>query len=169
MPGFVLSPSVAPQARDTPMGCWIAGLAMIYNYKYPVPAKSQWQLAQEGGLEFEDYYQSGLPSDKDGLLLTTYNLASLPPQTYTLEGWLDLLQRFGPLAMTVDATKPDDRLTHVAVLQGVEWQSNFSDARFHLIDTANAKVGTLDAIQFAKILETPDVVERSTLKGFAMP
>jgi len=39
MAGYVIDPEVIPQARDMPMGCWIAGLAMIHNYKYPVPGK----------------------------------------------------------------------------------------------------------------------------------
>jgi hypothetical protein len=148
---------------------------MIYNWKYPVVPKTQLQLAQEGGPEFEDYYQTGLPSttdpatDKYTLLVQTYQLASLPPQTYTLDAWMRYLQRFGPLAVIVDATGPNDRLLHLAVLQGVEWQTNFSDARFHLVDTANGNVGTLNSAQFAQILETPDVIQQTTMKGFAMP
>jgi hypothetical protein len=175
MPSFKVTPSVVPQARDTPLGCWVAGLAILYNWKYPVPGKTQKELAKQGGLEFEDYYSTGLPhttdpaTDKFTFLIKTYKLAALPPQTYTLEGWRALLEKHGPLAIVVDATKPNDRLTHLAILQGIEWQNGFSDAKFHLVDTANANAGSMSATQFSKILETPDVVERTTMKGFAMP
>ncbi|MBA3041279.1 MAG: hypothetical protein KJ670_21855 [Alphaproteobacteria bacterium] len=116
---------------------------MIYNYKYPVPGKSLWELAQEGGAEFELYYSEGLPSsadlaiDKYGLLISTYQLFGLPPQTYTLDGWGDFLQRLGPLCVIVDTDAPNNRLNHLVVMQGVEWTSGFSDAWFHLVDTAN--------------------------------
>ena len=175
MAGYVIAPEVIPQARDMPMGCWIAGLAMIYNYKYPVPGKSQWELAQEGGAEFELYYSEGLPSsadpdiDKYGLLISTYRLFGLPPQTYTLDGWVDFLQRFGPLCVIVDADAPNNRLNHLVVMQGIEWTNGFSDAWFHLVDAANGNSGMLRADAFRAILETPDAVDLTTFKGFAMP
>ena len=44
--------------------------------------------------------------DKYPVLLNTYRMIDLPPQIYTLNGWMDLLQRYGPLAVIVDATAP---------------------------------------------------------------
>ncbi|MCS6758938.1 MAG: hypothetical protein MO852_07860 [Candidatus Devosia euplotis] len=175
MPGYTAQPFVKSLARDTPMGCWIAGLARIYNYKYPFPGKSQCQLSQEGGPDFERYYQTGLPTsgdpavDKYPVLLNTYRMIDLPPQIYTLNGWMDLLQRYGPLAVIVDATAPNDRLNHLMILQGVHWTAGFSDAHFALVYIANGNSGDMTDPQFQRILDTPDAVDRTTMRGFAIP
>lgn len=71
--------------------------------------------------------------------------------------------------MIIDADAPNNKLNHLVVMQGIEWTNGFSDVWFHLVDTANGNAGVLGADAFRAILETPDAIERTRFKRFAMP
>jgi hypothetical protein len=134
--------------------------------------KSAHDMAQEGGQEFLDYYLNGLPHssnatlDKFGKLLTTYTLGALPPQTYSLDQWMQLLMAHGPLAILVDAPPDGDHYTHILVLQGIEWQTGFADAIFHIVDPAGGAVVPAAASVVQQRLDANDVVQLSIIKGW---
>jgi hypothetical protein len=46
MPTFVVNPKVVAIAQDTDLSCWAAALAMVNNWKYPIPPKSAHDMAQ---------------------------------------------------------------------------------------------------------------------------
>jgi Papain-like cysteine protease AvrRpt2 len=175
MPKFIVSPRIKAIAQDTNMSCWAAALAMLHNWKYPVPRKTPKQLAERGGQLFLEYYELGLPhsanptNDKFGLLVSTYNLKALPPQTYSLNQWKTLLADHGPLAILADAAQDGDYYTHILVIEGIDWESDFNDAIFHVVDPDGGVAIPTNATELAKRLDAKDVVSLTVMKGWCYP
>jgi hypothetical protein len=175
MPKFIVSPRVTPIAQDTDMSCWAAALAMLHNWKYPALPKSPKDLATDGGQQFLEYYDFGLPhsadaaQDKFNELVAIYQLSALPLQTYTLDQWLQRLSTNGPLAILADDGQDGNYYTHLLVLEGIDWQSDFSDAIFYIVDPNGGVADTRSAAEIEKLLEAKDVVSLTEMKGCYYP
>lgn len=175
MPRFIISPRTKPIAQDTNMSCWAASLAILHNWKVPALPKSPKQLAAEGGQQFLEFYDFGLPHsadptlDKFGILVATYHLKALPPQTYSLNQWKQLLESNGPLAILADDSQPGNFYTHILVIEGIEWQTSFDDAIFHVVDPDGGLAIPVSAIELEKRLDASDVVSLTVMKGWCFP
>lgn len=175
MPKFIVSPRVKPIAQATQMSCWAASLAMLHNWKFPTLPKTAKQLATEGGHEFLDYYEVGLPHsadpsmDKFTKLVSTYNLKALPPQTYSLNQWKSFLEKHGPLAILADGGQDKDFYTHILVVEGIDWQTGFDDAIFHVVDPDGGVSIPTSSAELQKRLDASDVVSLTVMKGWCYP
>jgi hypothetical protein len=79
--------------QQTAMSCWAASIAMILSW---AERASYDPATIARGRRFALQYQSGLgPSDRGPL--DEWGLVLEPPQSYTVEAFLDLVDTYGPL------------------------------------------------------------------------
>src|SRR5262245_2825102 len=155
----IISPRVQPIDQAGSRSCWAAALAMLYNWKYPLVPKTPRQLAREGGQEFLEYYDNGLPCsadpnlDKFMELIRVYSLGALPLQSYTLDQWKTRLETNGPLAILAAMGQDQNVYLHMLVMEGIEWENDFSDAIFHIVDPNGGVAGQKSATELARLLE----------------
>jgi Papain-like cysteine protease AvrRpt2 len=94
----------------TNMSCWAAGAAMLVGWKDKVSIDPS-EIANAIG--YWKQYQNGLaPSDTS--MFNYWGLIPEPPQSYTVEGFANLLQRYGPLWVASAEPGP-----HIRVVTGM--------------------------------------------------
>ncbi len=94
------------------MSCWAAAIAMIVCWARSEKISPRDIAKRSDRL---DEYQTGL-SPLDEELFDRWNMVSEAPQTYTAEGFMDLLQEYGPVWAAAKVTAP-----HVRVITGFEF------------------------------------------------
>lgn len=97
--------------QQTSMGCWAASIAMVYSWKQSVCIDPGTIAARDG---YQKYLQTGLPPSDDKIL-RDWGIVPEAPQSYSVGGFLLLLQTYGPL--WVAAAVPG---AHVRVVTGFD-------------------------------------------------
>lgn len=128
---------VVRQPKD--MDCWITITTMLYSWRdkktYTVS-----QVADKLGLPWKQYYKNniGLPSRAQDSFINVTKLRTEPPANYTLEAYLELLQKHGPLWIT---TGDGWVSAHARLLIGMEGRKgDYANTSFIFIDPFEGKV-----------------------------
>jgi len=109
----------------TNMGCWAASIAMIYSWKQRVCIDPGIIAARSG---YQKYLKDGLPPSDDKIL-RDWGIVPEAPQSYSIAGFLLLLQNYGPL--WVAAWAPE---AHVRVVTGFDADPDPAKARVWIND-----------------------------------
>lgn len=96
--------------QQTGMSCWAAGAAMLVGWRDRVSIDPS-EIAR--GVGYWSAYQNGLNAN-DTTMLSYWGLAYEAPQTYTVQGFVDLLARYGPLWVATHEGGP-----HIRVVAGI--------------------------------------------------
>jgi hypothetical protein len=99
--------------QPTPNSCWATGVAMIKSWKDQASFNPE-NVAEVTGY-WRQYYQDGLPPDDD-IIFSFFDMAAQPAQTYTVEGFYQLLENYGPL--WVASSQPGPHIRVVIGMQG---------------------------------------------------
>ena len=132
-------------------------------------------MATDGGQEFLEYYDNGLPHsadpalDKFRILVSTYSLGALPLQSYSLDAWIQRLKANGPLAILADDGQDGNFYTHLLVFEGFDWQAGFDDAIFYIVNSDGGIADRKGAPDIQRLLEARDVVSLTEMTGFYYP
>jgi len=100
-------------AQRTPTGCWAAAIAMITSWSLGSTITPR-EVAKRSNrmLEFEERGLAPL----DSALFDVWDMITEAPQTYTPEGFMNLLVRYGPLWVAAMVGNP-----HVRVVTGFKY------------------------------------------------
>jgi hypothetical protein len=99
--------------QTTNMSCWAAGIAMIIAWKRHVTLSAEQIATNPGGIPYLAQFQTGL-NPNDTYILRSWGLVTEAPQCYTIEGFDQLLTRFGPLWVASAVPGP-----HIRVVCGL--------------------------------------------------
>ena len=77
----------------TGMGCWAASIAMVQSWANQMSIDPGTIAARDG---YQNMLVTGL-APSDDKILRDWGFATEAPQSYTVAGFMQLLQRFGPL------------------------------------------------------------------------
>ena len=94
--------------QPTPDSCWAAAMAMLISYYQGSTTPEQ--IAETAGISLESSYGW----DVLYAAARAYGLREIPPASRTVQGWTDLLTRYGPL-WVVEMGDP----SHAVVLTGI--------------------------------------------------
>jgi hypothetical protein len=102
-------------AQTTAKSCWAAAIAMIVSW---ATGKRLTPLDIATQSDRVDQYTTGiLPLDGD--FFSTWNMVTEAPQTYTADGFMDLLETFGPIWIAAMVDAP-----HVRVVTAFDFGSS---------------------------------------------
>lgn len=111
--------------QQTAMGCWAASIAMIFGWAERVSIDPGAIAARDG---YQRYLSEGLPPNDD-TILRAWGIYPEAPQNYTIAGFMQLLQQYGPL--WVAAAVPG---AHVRVVTGFDPNPDPSRATVYIND-----------------------------------
>jgi hypothetical protein len=111
--------------QQTGMSCWAAGAAMVVAWRDQVSVDPAQIPAADG---YWAQYRDGL-APEDTTIFETWRLAPEPAQSYTVEGFRSLLERWGPLWTAGAVPGP-----HIRVVAGIEGDGTPNGTRLHILD-----------------------------------
>lgn len=113
---------LVPQSTD--MSCWAAGIAMIYGWRNSLSINPKTIATNAGGISYLDQFKdrTGGLNPNDTYILKRWGLVSEAPQCYTVEGFADLLQSYGPLWVASAVPGP-----HIRVVTGIDTDEDGRD------------------------------------------
>jgi Papain-like cysteine protease AvrRpt2 len=100
--------------QTTSMSCWAAGIAMILAWRRGISIDPVTIASNPGGVSYLAQFQSGL-NPNDTTILRRWGLSLEAPQSYSVEGFAQLLQRYGPLWVAASVPGP-----HIRVVTGFQ-------------------------------------------------
>jgi hypothetical protein len=149
--GFV--PSIK---QPKTMDCWITGDTMLLSWrdktKYTVDA-----VAADAGEPFTTFYKknTGLPISDTDEFVKAIEVAIKAPQSYSIEGWRDMLKAHGPLfVVTAQKLFANKFAVHARVLIGMTGDCSPAKTAVTLIDPADASDASVPYAVFLETYET---------------
>ncbi len=109
----------------TSMSCWAAGAAMLVGWRDKISIDPS-EIAN--GLGYWEQYKSGLNAE-DQTMFRVWRLIPEPAQTYTVEGFRQLLERYGPLWVASAEPGP-----HIRVVTGMSGDGTPDGTLVHIND-----------------------------------
>ena len=94
----------------TGMSCWVAGAAMLVGWRDSVSIDSS-EIA--GAIGYWEQYANGL-APEDTSMFQYWGLVPEAPQSYTVEGFANMLEQYGPLWVASAEPGP-----HIRVVTGM--------------------------------------------------
>jgi Papain-like cysteine protease AvrRpt2 len=130
MPERSIGYNVSLIPQTTVMGCWAAGTAMIRGWRDHISIDQSTIARNPGGAPYLSQLQTGLDPN-DIHILRRWGLVVESPQSYTVEGFAQLLERHGPLWV---AARLPIIPAHIRVVTGMEVAANPNVARVYIND-----------------------------------
>jgi Papain-like cysteine protease AvrRpt2/N-acetylmuramoyl-L-alanine amidase len=111
---------VQPLKQQNPMACWATVATMMVRWKDSQAYTVEQVLAKAGDHYVELYRDGkGLPYNEKDDFISRLGMVGEPPASYTAEAYRDLLLRYGPLWVTVDADDTAGFSAHALVVTGI--------------------------------------------------
>lgn len=111
--------------QQTGYSCWAAGFAMIVGWRDQVSIDPS-EIARANG--YWAQYQNGLHPE-DTRVMDTWGFVHEPPQSYMIEAFVNLLQRYGPLWIASAEPGP-----HIRVVTGIHGDGTPDGTILHIND-----------------------------------
>jgi Papain-like cysteine protease AvrRpt2 len=111
--------------QQTGYSCWAAGAAMLVAWRDDMSVDPSAIAAATG---YWQQYKEGLQA-QDTTMFKAWGLVPEPAQTYTVERFRNLIERFGPLWVASAEPGP-----HIRVVGGIEGDGSPGGTRLHILD-----------------------------------
>jgi hypothetical protein len=111
--------------QETRMSCWAAAIAMIVSWAEK-KILTPFEVAEKTGRL--DQYRRGLES-LDSEVFERWGMTTEAPQTFTAQGFMDLLEAYGPIWVAAEV-----RGAHIRVASGFEYGSDPYAGIVHIND-----------------------------------
>ena len=146
--------------------CWAVAAAMMVGWKILNPAITVAEAVERAGQRYLAIYQSGQGlkgADKDDFLLRMEMVAE-PPASYGLQQYIDWIDTYGPVWVTVDAAVDDEAWApHARVLTRISGTGTpdgvGTDMTF--VDPATGTEASQPFLEFIKAFEEMAMTARS--------
>jgi Papain-like cysteine protease AvrRpt2 len=128
--------------QQTAKSCWAASVTMILGC-------AQTECMDPGTLTdipgFQDAYErKGLDLKTARSALTTWGLVTEPPQDYTAQGFLNLLDQYGPIFIAANVGTESRIANHSRVITGLELDTDQNTATAYINDPWGANMPNFD-------------------------
>jgi hypothetical protein len=111
--------------QQTGYSCWAAGAAMLVAWRDDMSVDPSAIAAATG---YWQQYKEGLQAE-DTTMFKAWGLVPEPAQTYTVERFRNLIERYGPLWLASAEPGP-----HIRVVRGIEGDGSPGGTRLHILD-----------------------------------
>lgn len=129
-----------PLAQPTGNSCWATVFTMLRSWRRQQSLRIEDALATVGK-QWVDLFtaDTGLPGSQKSEFLTAAGLVAEPPQSYSLEGWEQLLRNYGPIWVTTDEAPGKAWAIHARVITAIKGDGTPEKTFFTIVDPAGGK------------------------------
>jgi hypothetical protein len=129
---------VVPVRQPSSMTCWATVTTMMLSWREQASLTIERALDRIGQVYVDKFHNNqGLAADEKGPFLAAVGLQAEPAQSYSLEGWLQLLKTYGPLWVTTDESQTDGRFAiHARILVGMSGDGTPNGTQLVIVDPA---------------------------------
>lgn len=125
----------APLAQPSSMACWATVYTMLLSWRRQQSLKIEDALAQTGQRWLDMYNaNTGLPGDEHGAFFTAAGLIAEPLQSFSIDGWEQLLRNYGPVIVTANESPGKAWAMHARVITGIRGDGTADNTQFTIVD-----------------------------------
>lgn len=152
--GYHVHGTVPELRQPKSMDCWATVAAMLMSWHDRASMSIETALGRIGA-EYLDMFtrNTGLPSAKKADFVAAVGLMAEPPMSYTVEGWEQLLRKYGPLWVTTDERAGPLFSLHACVMTGLEGDGAPRGTTVHFIDPASGRASRQKLHDFLRKFE----------------
>jgi Papain-like cysteine protease AvrRpt2 len=127
--------------------CWATTATMLLSWKSQSSMTIE-SVCAKAGPEFTQLYNNrqALPPEMKNGFLKGCGLVAIPPSSYTVSGFLDLLETHGALWVTVDSA--DAAMTHAVLVTGINGDGSLDGTNVNFANPADGKSESLSFREF---------------------
>jgi len=132
---FTVSGIVPAIQQPTPNTCWATAATILYSWKNNASSDIP-TVISTAAAQFLPMFQGdqGLPGDQKPALLQSMGLTTEPPEDYSIDGWLQLLQTYGALWVTTNEGSGQLFSAHARILKGISGDGNPDTTMLEIVD-----------------------------------
>jgi hypothetical protein len=129
-----------PLAQPSVNSCWATVFTMLMSWRRQQSLSIEEALATVGR-QWVDLYKAdtGLGGSQKSAFLTAAGLVAEPPQSYSIEGWEQLLRNYGPVWVTTDEAPGKAWAIHARVITAIRGDGTPEKTSFTIVDPAGGK------------------------------
>ncbi len=127
-------------AQPSGMACWATVFTMMKSWR------SQREMTIEQGVgtvgqKWVDIYKAdtGLMGDDKPTFISSAGLVAEPPQSFSIEGWENLLRNYGPVWITTDEAPGAAWAIHARIITGIYGDGSPERTCFKIVDPAGGR------------------------------
>lgn len=126
--------------QPSSMACWATVFTMLKSWRsqreMTIP-----QALGAVGQRWVDIYNanSGLAGEDKPTFIAAAGLVAEPPQSYSIEGWENLLRNYGPIWVTTDEQPGAAWAIHARIITGIQGDGTAENTHFKIVDPGNGR------------------------------
>lgn len=125
----------APLAQPSSMACWATVYTMLLSWRRQQSLTIEDALAQTGPHWLDLYKRNvGLPGKQHGDFFAAAGLMAEPLQSFSIEGWEQLLRNYGPVIITANENPGKAWAMHARVLTAIKGDGTPEKTFFTIVD-----------------------------------
>jgi uncharacterized protein YycO len=127
-------------AQPNAMGCWATVFTMMYGWKVQQSMPIEYALGAVGQ-KWVDMFTAGkgLSSADKTTFLAEAGLVAVAPQSFSVEGWENLLRNYGPIWVTTDEDPGPKFSIHARIITAIRGDGTAEGTRIHVIDPGGGR------------------------------
>jgi hypothetical protein len=129
-----------PLAQPSPNACWATVFTMLMSWRRQQSLTNETSLGGDvkKWVDKNSSYTALLGSDKPAFI-TAAGLVAEPPQSYSVEGWENLLRNYGPIWVTTDEQPGKGWSIHARVITAISGDGTPEQTFFTIVDPAGGR------------------------------
>lgn len=153
---------ISPIAQPSGMTCWATVASMMIMWKRQQSLPIETALASIGARWVGKFQRNeGLTSAEKPIFLAAAGFQSQPPMNPTIDGWANMLRRYGPLWVTTDEAPGAPFAIHARILRGISGDGTPDGTTMEIVDPAGGRMYTESFTRFqAKFEEEANAMVR---------
>ncbi len=127
-------------AQPSGMTCWATVFTMLKSWREQQSMTIETAL-QTVGQRWADKFKAnqGLSGSDKPTFISAAGLVAEPPQSYSMEGWENLLRNYGPIWVTTDEAPGKPWAIHARIIIGMHGDGTPAGTRFTIVDPAGGR------------------------------
>jgi len=127
-------------AQTNSMACWATVFTMLYGWKRSQSFTIE-QTLSEIGQKWVDLYtnNAGLSSTDKVDFVATSGLIAEPPMNFSIEGWKNLIESYGPIWVTTDEAPGLPWAIHARIITRIRGDGTPEGTKLSIIDPAGGR------------------------------
>jgi papain like cysteine protease AvrRpt2 len=136
------------------MACWATAATIMVSWKENKTYNIEDVLARAGD-KYRALYEAnlGIEGEEKKQFLSSLNLRAEAPQTFTIKGWLWLLQTYGPLWVTSEDRQGKKFSVHARIVTAIKGDESIENTFLTIIDPQDGSEYTEDINEFTRKYE----------------
>jgi len=130
--------AVAALRQPSSMTCWATVAAMMLSWRHNASMPIETALSRIGD-EYADKFRrnEGLTGAEKAVFLAKAGLSAQPAMNLSIEGWQQMLRKYGPLWVTTDEQPGAGFAIHARLMTGIHGGGEANDTFVDIVDPGN--------------------------------